>query len=95
MCVQCGRLVHCKYRTITVKGIDYIPSMAGDKMSSWESEMTPEDWKIVMEQAIKALENMPEVGEVYDQQHSDTQMAAVLQLKGMMKWASHTCTYLK
>jgi hypothetical protein len=48
-----------------------------------------------MEQAIKALENMPEVGEVYDQQHSDTQMAAVLQLKGMMKWASHTCTYLK
>lgn len=51
--------------------------------------MTPEDWKIVMnsktkeilEQTIKALENVPEVNGVYDQQHSDTQMAAILKLK--------------
>ena len=50
-------------------------------MSTWESEMTPEAWKMVMEQAIKALENVPEVGEVYDQQHSDTQLAAILELK--------------
>jgi len=58
-------------------------------MSTWESEMTPEDWKIVMnskikeilEQTIKALENVPEVNGVYDQQHSDTQMAAILKLK--------------
>ena len=58
-------------------------------MSTWESEMTPEDWKIIMnsktkeilEQTIKALENVPEVNGVYDQQHSDTQMAAILKLK--------------
>jgi len=58
-------------------------------MSTWESEMTPEDWKIVMnsktkeilEQTIKALENVPEVNGVYDQQHSDTQIAAILKLK--------------
>jgi nitrate reductase NapAB chaperone NapD len=51
--------------------------------------MTPEDWKIVMnsktkeilEQTIKALENVPEVNGVYDQQHSDTQIAAILKLK--------------
>ena len=51
------------------------------KMSTWESEMTPEDWKMVMEQAIKALENVPEVNGIYDQQHSDTQLAAILELK--------------
>lgn len=58
-------------------------------MSTWESEMTPEDWKLVMnsktkeilEQTIKALENVPEVNGVYDQQHSDTQIAAILKLK--------------
>lgn len=58
-------------------------------MSTWESEMTPEDWKIIMnsktkeilEQTIKALENVPEVNGVYDQQHSDTQIAAILKLK--------------
>jgi nitrate reductase NapAB chaperone NapD len=51
--------------------------------------MTPEDWKIIMnsktkeilEQTIKALENVPEVNGVYDQQHSDTQIAAILKLK--------------
>jgi nitrate reductase NapAB chaperone NapD len=51
--------------------------------------MTPEDWKLVMnsktkeilEQTIKALENVPEVNGVYDQQHSDTQIAAILKLK--------------
>ena len=51
------------------------------KMSTWESEMTPEDWKMVMERAIKALENVPEVNGIYDQQHSDTQIAAILKLK--------------
>ena len=50
-------------------------------MSTWESEMTPEDWKMAMEQAIKALENVPEVNDIYDQQHSDTQLAAILELK--------------
>jgi len=58
-------------------------------MSTWESEMTPEDWKIIMnskikpilEQTIEALENVPEVNGVYDQQHSDTQIAAILKLK--------------
>ena len=62
-------------------------------MSTWESEMTPEDWKIIMssktkeilEQTIKALENVPEVNGVYDQQHSDTQMAAILKLKEIIK----------
>jgi hypothetical protein len=51
--------------------------------------MTPEDWKIIMnskiktilEQTIEALENVPEVNGVYDQQHSDTQIAAILKLK--------------
>jgi len=57
------------------------------KMSTWESEMTPEAWKMVMEQkmamerAIKALENVPEVNGIYDQQHSNTQLAAILELK--------------
>ena len=43
--------------------------------------MTPEDWKIAMEQVIKALENVPEVNGIYDQQHSDIQLAAILELK--------------
>ena len=55
------------------------------KMSTWESEMTPEDWKMVMERAIKALENVPEVNDIYDQQHSDTQLAAILELKELLK----------
>ena len=56
-------------------------------MSTWESEMTPEAWKMVMKQkmamerAIKALENVPEVNGIYDQQHSDIQLAAILELK--------------
>ena len=54
-------------------------------MSTWESEMTPEDWKMAMEQAIKALENVPEVNDIYDQQHSDTQLAAILELKELLK----------
>jgi hypothetical protein len=50
-------------------------------MSTWESEMTPKDWKIAMERAIEALYNVPEVNGIYDQQHSDTQLAAILELK--------------
>jgi len=50
-------------------------------MSTWESEMTPENWKIAMERAIEALYNVPEVNGIYDQQHSDTQLAAILELK--------------
>ena len=66
-------------------------------MSTWESEMTPEGWKKitgVLGRAINALENVPEVNGIYDQQHSDTQIAAILELKGMMKWEYHTRTYL-
>jgi nitrate reductase NapAB chaperone NapD len=37
--------------------------------------------KEILEQTIKALENVPEVNGVYDQQHSDTQIAAILKLK--------------
>lgn len=31
-------------------------------------------------EAIEALRNVPEVGQVYDQQHSDTHMRALLRL---------------
>lgn len=37
--------------------------------------------RYVIEKAIEALNNVPCVGEVYDQQHSDTHMKAVLMLK--------------
>ena len=40
---------------------------------------------MVMERAIKALENVPEVNGIYDQQHSDTQLAAILELKELLK----------
>jgi len=53
MCVQCGRLVHCKYRTISVKGIDYIPSMIGEKMKDY-SESTLKDFQaLIAEQQIE------------------------------------------
>ncbi|QOX80799.1 hypothetical protein FY034_17395 (plasmid) [Trichlorobacter lovleyi] len=37
-----------------------------------------------IQQAIEALLNVPEVGEEYDQQHSDTHMAAHLRLKDLL-----------
>ena len=53
MCVQCGRLVHCKYRTISVKGIDYIPSMIGEKMKDY-SESTLKDFQdVIAEQQLE------------------------------------------
>ena len=53
MCVQCGRLVHCKYRTISVRGIDYIPSMIGEKMKDY-SESTLKDFQaLIAEQQIE------------------------------------------
>ena len=53
MCVQCGRLVHCKYRTISVKGIDYIPSMIGEKMKDY-SESTLKDFQaLIAEQQLE------------------------------------------
>ena len=53
MCVQCGRLVHCKYRTISVKGIDYIPSMTGEKMKDY-SESTLKDFQdVIAEQQLE------------------------------------------
>ena len=53
MCVQCGRLVHCKYRTISVRGIDYIPSMVGEKMKDY-SESTLKDFQaLIAEQQIE------------------------------------------
>jgi hypothetical protein len=36
-------------------------------------------------QAIEALYNVPEVGDIYDQQHSDTHMRAVLSLTDALK----------
>ena len=47
--------------------------------------MTPEDWKLVIKQTIEALENVPEVNGIYDQQHSDTQIAAILKLKEIIE----------
>lgn len=35
-------------------------------------------------QAIQALENVPETGGVYDQQHADTQMHAVIELRELI-----------
>ena len=53
MCVQCGRLVHCKYRTISVRGIDYIPSMIGEKMKDY-SESTLKDFQaLIAEQQLE------------------------------------------
>ena len=53
MCVQCGRLVHCKYRTISVRGIDYIPSMIGEKMKDY-SESTLKDFQdVIAEQQLE------------------------------------------
>jgi len=53
MCVQCGRLVHCKYRTISVRGIDYIPSIIGEKMKDY-SESTLKDFQaLIAEQQIE------------------------------------------
>ena len=53
MCVQCGRLVHCKYRTISVRGIDYIPSMVGEKMKDY-SESTLKDFQaLIAEQQLE------------------------------------------
>jgi len=34
--------------------------------------------------ALEALRNVPVVGEVYDQQHSDTAMRAILKLQGVL-----------
>ena len=39
----------------------------------------------VLERAIRALENVPEVGGIYDQQHSDTHMTAKLELDNLLK----------
>ena len=67
-------------------------------MSTWESEMTPEEWnkiKGIVGRTINALENVPEVNGIYDQQHSDTQIAAILELKGMIKWEYRTHIYLQ
>lgn len=36
---------------------------------------------LVAAKALRALENVPMVGEVYDQQHSDTHMAAMIDLR--------------
>ena len=53
MCVQCGRLVHCKYRTISVGGTDYIPSMTGEKMKDY-SESTLKDFQaLIAEQQLE------------------------------------------
>ena len=41
--------------------------------------------KEAIEQARAALMNAPEVGDVYDQQHSDTQVAAWLRLGELLK----------
>lgn len=37
-------------------------------------------------QALEALYNVPQVGEVYDQQHSDTHMRATLVLRAALKY---------
>jgi hypothetical protein len=37
-----------------------------------------------IESAIEALYNVPEVGKKYDQQHSDTHLAAVVELKAVL-----------
>ncbi len=37
-----------------------------------------------IQHAIEALYNVPEVGEKYDQQHSDTHLAAVVELKSLL-----------
>lgn len=35
----------------------------------------------VIKKVLGALQNVPQVGEIYDQQHSDTHMSAYLELK--------------
>lgn len=40
--------------------------------------------RYVIEKAIESLNNVPCVGEVYDQQHSDTHLRAVLMLQGAL-----------
>lgn len=42
---------------------------------------------LACELAIEALLNVPCVGDKYDQQHSDTHMRAVVELKGMLTQA--------
>ena len=40
-----------------------------------------------LETCIQALHNVPEVGSVYDQQHSDTQTAAILAAEdAILRW---------
>ncbi len=41
--------------------------------------------KAAVEQALQALQNVPQVGEVYDQQHSDTHLRAQLRLEQAVK----------
>lgn len=41
-----------------------------------------------LENALQALYNVPEVGKKYDQQHSDTQMAATLVINDALKLAA-------
>jgi len=38
-----------------------------------------------LESVLSKLYNVPEVGQVYDQQHSDTQMAAAIELGEVIK----------
>ncbi len=49
-----------------------------------QDEDTHQKIQMVMEQAIQALENVPEVGDVYDQQHADTHMQAAIELRGLI-----------
>ncbi len=42
------------------------------------------DLVLGIEHAIEALYNVPEVGKKYDQQHSDTHLAAVVELKALL-----------
>lgn len=41
--------------------------------------------KAAIEQAVEALKNVPTVGEVYDQQHSDTHLRAQLRLEDALR----------
>lgn len=45
-----------------------------------------------IEQALEALHNAPQVGEVYDQQHSDTHVRAILQLQDVLSRLSADST---
>jgi hypothetical protein len=45
-----------------------------------------------LENALQALYNVPEVGKKYDQQHSDTQMAATLVINDALKLATESAS---